>query len=100
MDTDVIIVGGGPTGLVLAAELGLAGVPSVVLDAAAERSPQPKGGAIQPRTAEVFDLRGWLEPMAEGYGATPSTSGGHFAGLPAPLDTRPFRTRHPNPIRI
>ena len=100
MDTDVIIVGGGPTGLVLAAELGLAGVPAVVLDAAAERSPLPKGGGIQPRTAEFFDQRGWLEPLSEEYGATPAGTGGHFAGLPAPLDTRPFHPRHPDSIRI
>src|SRR3954452_11928076 len=100
MDTEVIVVGSGPTGLVLAGELGLGGAPAGGLAAGPERSTQSRAGAIQPRTAEVFDLRGLLEPLVAQYGATPFTAGGHFAGLPARLDYRPFRTRHPAPVRI
>jgi 2-polyprenyl-6-methoxyphenol hydroxylase-like FAD-dependent oxidoreductase len=33
MNTDVIVIGAGPAGLMLATELGLAGVPTVVLEA-------------------------------------------------------------------
>jgi 2-polyprenyl-6-methoxyphenol hydroxylase-like FAD-dependent oxidoreductase len=99
MRTGVIVVGAGPTGLMLAAELRLAGVPAVLLDQATQRSRQSRAGGIQPRTAEVFDLRGLLAPMLAAHGGTTGT-GGHFAGLPVPLDCRPFNTRHPYPVRI
>ncbi len=42
MDTDVIVVGAGPTGLTLANELGLAGVRALVLERLSERTGQSK----------------------------------------------------------
>src|SRR4249920_2730074 len=61
MDADVIIVGAGPTGLMLAVELRLAGVRPLVL----ERQPQfrdtPKAGGLSGRIVELLRYRGLLE---------------------------------------
>nr|WP_319072134.1 FAD-dependent monooxygenase [Streptomyces europaeiscabiei] len=59
--TEVVVVGSGPTGLLLAGELALAGVYVVVLDKLPERRAQAKALNLQPRTAEVLDLRGLLD---------------------------------------
>src|SRR2546427_9697483 len=61
MDADVIIVGAGPTGLMLAGELGRAGVRPLVL----ERQPQirdiPKAGGLSGQILELLRYRGDLE---------------------------------------
>jgi 2-polyprenyl-6-methoxyphenol hydroxylase-like FAD-dependent oxidoreductase len=65
MQTGVIVVGAGPAGLMLASELTLAGIPAVVLEKQRTRSTQSRAGALQPRTAEVLDLRGLLDPLLD-----------------------------------
>ena len=61
MDADVIIVGAGPTGLMLAGELRLAGVRPLVL----ERQPQirdiPKAGGLSGQILQLLRYRGELE---------------------------------------
>ncbi|MGA8679319.1 MAG: FAD-dependent monooxygenase [Acidimicrobiales bacterium] len=61
MDADVIIVGAGPTGLMLADELRLAGVRPLVL----ERQPQirdvPKAGGLSGQILQLLRYRGELE---------------------------------------
>lgn len=99
MQTEVIVVGAGPTGLMLASELTLAGIPAVVLEKQRARSAQSRAGALQPRTAEVLDLRGLLDPLLD-HALPRGEFGGHFAGLPVELDCRPWRTRHPYPVAI
>lgn len=79
-DVDVIVVGAGPTGLVMATELEAAGVGVVVVDRAAMGSKAPRAGAVQPRTCEVFEMRGLLAPMRAGR-PTWDVEWGHFAGL-------------------
>lgn len=99
IETDVVIAGAGPTGLTLAGELVLAGVRTLVLEQLPQRIEQVKGGGIQPRTAELLEARGLLEPMLRS--ATPRDPvGGHFAALPVPLDCVPWQTRHPYPIAV
>ena len=90
MDVDVIVVGAGPTGLMLAYELGLAGVRTVVLDRRAEPDPQSRAGGIQPRTAELLDARGLLGPLLAETGGVPSN--GNFAGFG--LDWRAAGSRY------
>lgn len=97
--TEVIVVGAGPTGLMLANELTLAGVPVVVLEKERTRSTQSRAGGLQPRTAEVLDLRGLLDPMLDRT-LPRGEFGGHFAGLPVELDCRPWRTRHVYPVSL
>src|ERR687894_481537 len=58
----VAIAGGGPTGLMLAAELTLAGVDVVVVERRASQDlPGSRAGGLQSRTIEVFDQRGIAE---------------------------------------
>lgn len=98
-ETEVVIAGAGPTGLMLACELALAGVETLVLEKEPRRVEQVKGGAILPRTAELLESRGLLEPLRRR--AVPRDRvGGHFAGLPVPLDCASWRTSHPHPLMI
>ncbi|PRY38136.1 FAD-dependent monooxygenase [Umezawaea tangerina] len=96
---DVVVIGAGPTGLVLAHELALGGAEVVVVERLAERVRQVKGGAIQPRTSELLDARGLLEAIQE-RALERTNAGGHFAGLPVSLDCEGWQTRHPYPIAV
>ena len=63
-DIDVIVVGGGPSGLTTASELALAGVRVTVL----ERRTQPvesRAGTILPRVLELLDARGLADCFIE-----------------------------------
>ncbi|MFD7406377.1 FAD-dependent monooxygenase [Streptomyces sp. NPDC059866] len=99
IETEVVVVGAGPAGLMLACELALAGVETLVVEKLPQRIEQVKGGAIQPRTAELLQTRGLLEPLLQRAVPT-EPAGGHFATLPVPLDCTPWQTRHPFPIAI
>ncbi|MFG2049492.1 FAD-dependent monooxygenase [Micromonospora sp. NPDC048935] len=89
---DVVIVGAGPTGLWLAAELRLGGASVTVLEARPERDPHSKALTIHPRTIEIFDCRGVAEAfLAEGL----RIPNGHFAGLPDRLDFAVLDTPYP-----
>ncbi|MFF4255371.1 FAD-dependent oxidoreductase [Streptomyces sp. NPDC001663] len=63
-DVDVTVVGAGPVGLVLAAELALSGATVQVLERLAEPDEGMKAGSINIPTAEALDRRGLL-PAAE-----------------------------------
>ncbi|MFJ8143320.1 FAD-dependent monooxygenase [Streptomyces sp. NPDC096013] len=89
MDTDVLIVGAGPTGLMLANELLVAGVSTVLVDKLSQRSDLSKAGGVQSRTLEALDQRGLLEPLLA-TGDHPVTTG-HFAGIPLPLHSNRHR---------
>lgn len=95
----VIVVGAGGAGLTLATELALAGVPAVVLDRLPGRNLQSRAGAIQPRTAEMLALRGLLDDTL-GRSIDYRLAGGHFAGLPVPLDYAAWDTRYPHPVLL
>ncbi len=64
MDTEVIVVGAGPVGLMLAAELRLAGVEVIVLERLAEPSGQRRARGIGPLAAEALRRRGLEEQLA------------------------------------
>jgi len=77
MDTDVIVVGAGPTGLMLAGELRLAGADVVLLERLDEPTGQSRGLGFTARTVEVLDQRGLLP----GFGEIEISPVGHFGGL-------------------
>ncbi len=83
MDTDVIVVGSGPTGLLLACELALAGVRTLVVERRTEPQQDSRALTLHPRSLELMDLRG-LAPRFLGLGRT--LPGWHFAALETPLD--------------
>ncbi|MFB6889307.1 FAD-dependent monooxygenase [Kitasatospora sp. NPDC056327] len=66
MTDKVIIAGAGPAGLMLACELGLFGVDTVVV----ERTPEPRidapGVAVNATTIELLDQRGLMAELREG----------------------------------
>ncbi|NUW35582.1 FAD-dependent monooxygenase [Nonomuraea sp. SMC257] len=91
MHTDVIVVGAGPTGLLLAAELALAGVGVRVLERNDAPTSQSRALTLHPRSIEVMDLRGIAGRfLARGH----TLPGWHFAGLNTRLDFTALDTRH------
>ncbi|MGQ0776098.1 MAG: FAD-dependent monooxygenase [Pseudonocardiales bacterium] len=76
-DTEVIVVGAGPVGLMLAGELRLCGVATVVIERLAEPTGQSRGLGFTARAMEAFDQRGLL-PM---FGDLETSTAGHFGGL-------------------
>ena len=98
--TDVIVAGGGPTGLMLAGELRLHGVRVLVLEKDVEPTRVVRSLGLHARSIEVMDQRGLLERfLALG---TQYPLGGFFAGIskpvPAGLDTTyPYTLAIPQP---
>ncbi|MEV5240936.1 FAD-dependent monooxygenase [Streptomyces cinnamoneus] len=60
---DVLVVGAGPTGLLLAGDLAAAGVRVTVLEKRAQESNLTRAFAIHARTLEVLDARGLAEQL-------------------------------------
>ncbi len=86
----VVIAGGGPTGLMLAGELALAGVDVAIVERRASHDlPGSRAGGLHSRTIEVLDQRGIADRfLSEGQVA--QVAG--FAGTT--LDISDFPTRH------
>ena len=83
----VVIAGGGPTGLMLAGELALAGVDVAIIERSASQDlPGSRAGGLHSRTIEVFDQRGIAERfLAEGQTAQVAA----FAGTPLNISDFP-----------
>jgi 3-(3-hydroxy-phenyl)propionate hydroxylase len=86
----VVIAGGGPTGLMLAAELALAGTDVVVVERRATQDLDgSRAGGLHVRTIELLDQRGVAERfVAEGQ-RHPAVGYSYI-----PLDISDFPTRH------
>jgi 2-polyprenyl-6-methoxyphenol hydroxylase-like FAD-dependent oxidoreductase len=86
----VVIVGGGPTGLMLAGELALAGVDVAIVERrASQQLTGSRAGGLHARTIEVLDQRGIADRfLSEGQTVQVAS----FAGVR--LDISDFPTRH------
>jgi rifampicin monooxygenase len=94
---DVIVVGGGPTGLMLAGELRLHGLQVVVLEMDAEPTPIVRSLGLHARSIEIMDMRGLLERfLALG---TQYPLGGFYAGIRKPAPDQ-LDTAHPYVLGI
>ncbi|KAI0883094.1 FAD binding domain-containing protein [Annulohypoxylon maeteangense] len=63
--TDVLIIGGGPTGVVLALELAAQKIPFRLIDKASSRSDKSRALVVQPRTLELLNRHGIARDLQE-----------------------------------
>src|SRR3954470_5433572 len=85
----VLIAGAGPTGLMLAGELALAGVDVALVERRASQDlAGARAGGLHARTLEVLDQRGIAERFISQGKRHPAV---HFQ---VPLDITDFPTRH------
>jgi 2-polyprenyl-6-methoxyphenol hydroxylase-like FAD-dependent oxidoreductase len=88
--TEVIIVGAGPTGLMLAGDLAAAGVDVKILERRAEESNLTRAFAVHARTLELLDMRGLADELV--------SQGVQLPEVRAHLGARQitFNLRHPD----
>ncbi|MEV0778367.1 FAD-dependent monooxygenase [Streptomyces sp. NPDC050428] len=97
MEQQVVIAGGGPVGLWLAAELRLGGVSVTVVEERVDIDQRSKALTIHPRTLEILASRGVHKPfLAEGL----PIPGGHFAMLDDRLDFRALESPFPYTLAL
>lgn len=81
LDTDVVVIGAGPVGLMLAGELRLAGATVTVLEQRSAPTGESRASTLHARTMELLDQRGLLGRL----GTPPHVPIGHFGGVPLDL---------------
>jgi 2-polyprenyl-6-methoxyphenol hydroxylase-like FAD-dependent oxidoreductase len=65
MDTDVLVVGAGPTGLMMANQLGRRGVRAMIIDRHSGPAQQTRALGVQARTLEIYSLLGIADKAVE-----------------------------------
>ncbi|MFD8308808.1 FAD-dependent oxidoreductase [Streptomyces sp. NPDC059690] len=81
LDTQVIVVGAGPVGLLLAGELALRGIRVTLIERRHGPDTASRASTLHARTMEILDSRGLLADL----GRPPCEVRGHFGGLPLDL---------------
>jgi 2-polyprenyl-6-methoxyphenol hydroxylase-like FAD-dependent oxidoreductase len=86
MDIDVLVVGAGPTGLMLANQLGRRGVRVAVIDRSSGPAQQTRAMAVHARTLEIYEKLGVAEQAVAlgkiGGGVNAWAEGEHKARIP------------------
>ena len=90
---DVVVVGAGPTGLLLAGDLAESGHSVVVIDSSEQRSKLTRAFAVHARTLEMLDMRGLAEQLIET--GEPVSALQLFGNIQVDL----FRLQEPFPVR-
>ncbi|MBT2445271.1 FAD-dependent monooxygenase [Streptomyces sp. ISL-36] len=93
LSTDVLVVGAGPAGLMLACELRLGGAEVLVLDQRPGPTTESRASTLHARTMEILAARGLLAEL----GTPPCEPRGHFGGIGLDL-TLP--TSHPGQWKV
>jgi 2-polyprenyl-6-methoxyphenol hydroxylase-like FAD-dependent oxidoreductase len=85
---DVVIVGGGPNGMMLACELALGGVRPVVLERLTGPNTDPRSNGLVGQVVRMVDRRGLFERLS-GQPGPPQPNNAYFmfAAMPLDLDT-------------
>ncbi|MGW7611918.1 SDR family oxidoreductase [Streptomyces sp. NPDC054766] len=81
LDTDVLVVGAGPVGLLLAGELRTGGARVTVLERLTVPTAESRASILHARTMELLHARGLVERL----GPPPDAGPGHFGGIPLDL---------------
>src|SRR6185503_17813228 len=93
---DVVIAGGGPAGMMLAAELALANVDVAIVEQRLDHGlAGSRAGGFHARTIEVLDQRGVADRFLD---AGQTVQAGFFGTTM--LDTSDFPTRHPYTLAL
>jgi 3-(3-hydroxy-phenyl)propionate hydroxylase len=91
-DRAVVIAGGGPTGLMLAGELALAGVDVAIVERREDQTVDgSRAGGLHARTLEVLEQRGIADRFLD-EGQVMQVQG--FAGIPLDISDFPTRFNH------
>ncbi|MDG4533903.1 FAD-dependent monooxygenase [Streptomyces sp. AV19] len=97
-DTEVLVVGAGPAGLLLACELALAGVRTLVVDKRARAHRESRALNLHPRSLELLDMRGQAGRFLAAGRTVPGWS--FAAPVRRPLDFTVLDTRHPYALML
>jgi 2-polyprenyl-6-methoxyphenol hydroxylase-like FAD-dependent oxidoreductase len=96
VDTDVLVVGAGPVGLMAANELARRGVSTRIIDRSAHRSPHSQALVVHARTLEILDLAGLAEAFVRrGYPAPGLNVGLGGSGGDVAVDLQVVDSRYP-----
>jgi 2-polyprenyl-6-methoxyphenol hydroxylase-like FAD-dependent oxidoreductase len=79
---DTVIAGAGPNGLMLAGELGLAGIRPVMLDPMPGPNPEPRANGVVGQGVRILDHRGLYSVLAGEAGPPRHSSRAMFAAFP------------------
>ncbi|MGW5639552.1 FAD-dependent monooxygenase [Streptomyces sp. NPDC003832] len=85
----VVIVGAGPSGLMVAGELALAGLMPVLLDSGPGPSPEPKANALVGQVLRMLDMRGLYGRIAGSHERPTQSTAFTFSGIRVPLEDVP-----------
>ncbi|CAN5335831.1 FAD-dependent monooxygenase [soil metagenome] len=83
---DVVIVGAGPTGLMIARELELSGVRPLLLDQLPGPSAEPKANGLVGQVVRLIDMRGLYQELGGSPDGPQPIPGYTFSGIPVSFD--------------
>ncbi|MEV4759627.1 FAD-dependent monooxygenase [Micromonospora sp. NPDC049559] len=95
--TEVLVVGAGPAGLLLACELRLAGIDTVLIEREPRRPDFCRGFNLNARALDLLDRRGLADRLVDEGWPVPHAA---FSGLPVTLNLAGARTDHPYSLGI